>query len=135
MRIDSETTRIPPSDAARLQKHATEFEGILLGEMLGKLQHTFVSTGDSATPDPASDTISSLGTQALAQALAARNVLGIGSLVTKQLSGNSTAVTAPAVITPATHADVFNSAEIFAVQPKVAQVSADVQDERGKRLL
>jgi Rod binding domain-containing protein len=82
---------------ASLRKHATEFEGILLTEMLGKLQHTFAQSESDGAGDSASDTISSMGTQALAQALAQRNVLGIGNMVAHALTRDTTEVTGESV--------------------------------------
>lgn len=97
MRIDGTVSQRATDSPANLRKHATEFEGILLTEMLGKLQHTFSQSESDSTGDAASDTLSSMGTQALAQALAQRNVLGIGQMVSRALTRDTTEVTGKTV--------------------------------------
>jgi len=89
---------LPPVDAAaktsagpepetgpssQLKKSAQEFESILLESWLEKMNQSFV--GSSESQDPAHDTVSSLGTQAIASALAARGGIGIAAMLLRQL--------------------------------------------------
>ena len=67
----------------RLKKSAQEFESILLQSWLEKMNQSFV--GSSESQDAAHDTVSSLGTQAIASALAARGGIGIANMLLRQL--------------------------------------------------
>ena len=69
--------------SSQLKKSAQEFESILLESWLEKMNQSFVGT--SASQDPAHDTVSSLGTQAIASALAARGGIGIAAMLLRQL--------------------------------------------------
>ncbi|MGB8771939.1 MAG: rod-binding protein [Candidatus Korobacteraceae bacterium] len=70
----------PPS---KLAKAAQEFEAILLTSWLEKMNQSFV--GSEESQDAAHDTVSSLGTQAIASALAARGGIGIARMLLRQL--------------------------------------------------
>jgi Rod binding domain-containing protein len=70
----------------KLAKAAQEFEAILLSQWLEKMQQTFSSSDEAK--DPAHDTLASLGTQAVATALAARGGIGIGTMLLRQLKGS-----------------------------------------------
>jgi len=80
--------RLGLSPPDKLAKSAREFEAILLEEWLEKMNQSFV--GPEASQDPAHDTISSLGSQAIATALAARGGIGIASMILRQLGRRST---------------------------------------------
>jgi len=67
----------------RLVKAAHEFEAILLQSWMEKMNQSFV--GESGSLDPGHDTMSSLGTQAIAQALSARGGIGIASMILRQI--------------------------------------------------
>jgi len=69
--------------SSKLKKSAQEFESILLQSWLEKMNQSFV--GSSESQDPAHDTVSSLGTQAIASALAARGGIGIAKMLLRQL--------------------------------------------------
>ena len=77
----------PSGDAAavspKLAKSAREFEAILLQSWLEKMNQSFAGLEESQ--DPAHDTLTSLGTQAIAQALAARGGIGIANMIVRQL--------------------------------------------------
>jgi len=72
-----------PQPSGKLQKSAQEFEAILLQNWLEKMNQSFVGTSESQ--DAAHDTVSSLGTQAIASALAARGGVGIAAMLLRQL--------------------------------------------------
>jgi len=67
----------------KLDKSAREFEAILLQSWLEKMNQSFI--GESESQDAAHDTISSLGSEAIATALAARGGIGIASMLMRQL--------------------------------------------------
>jgi len=67
----------------KLVKAAHEFESILLQSLMEKMNKSFLGTAESQ--DPAHDTVSSLGTQAIATALSARGGIGIASMILRQL--------------------------------------------------
>jgi Rod binding domain-containing protein len=69
--------------SSKLRKSAQEFEAILLQSWLEKMNQSFV--GSSESQDAAHDTVSSLGTQAIASALAARGGIGIARMLLGQL--------------------------------------------------
>src|SRR5271165_7442043 len=71
----------------KLVKSAHEFEAILLQSWLEKMNHSFAGLEDSQ--DPAHYTLSSLGTQAIAQALAARGGIGIANMILQHLQGHT----------------------------------------------
>ena len=68
----------------KLVKAAQEFESILLSSWLEKMQASFSGTDDGS--DPAHDTLASMGTQAIASALAARGGIGIAKLMLHHLT-------------------------------------------------
>ena len=74
-------TASPP--ASKLTKAAQEFEAVLLQSWLEKMNQSFI--GASESQDAAHDTVSSLGTQAIAVALAARGGIGIARMLLRQL--------------------------------------------------
>lgn len=75
----AETATLSP----KLKKAAKEFEAILLTQWLEKMQQTFSNSDQDQ--DPAHDTLSSLGTQAVATALSERGGVGISSMLLRQL--------------------------------------------------
>jgi Rod binding domain-containing protein len=68
---------------SKLTKAAREFESILLQNWLEKMNQSFA--GADQSQDAAHDTVSSLGTQAISTALAARGGIGIASMLLRQL--------------------------------------------------
>ena len=92
MNIKPVSTSVPPPAANPLtakailknEKAARDFEAMLIGPVLDALQKTFAGdANDSKTPG-ASD-YRQMGTQALAQAIAARGGLGIAQMVLRHL--------------------------------------------------
>jgi Rod binding domain-containing protein len=73
----------PSQPAQKLKKAAQEFESMLLSSWLQKMNESFA--GNDEKQDPAHDTFTSLGTEAMAQALAARGGVGIAAKLLKQL--------------------------------------------------
>jgi Rod binding domain-containing protein len=68
----------------RLRKAAQEFEGILISQLLGKIDMGFSSlAGDS--PMAGSETLNSLAAQTLSGAMASRGGFGIGKMLVHQL--------------------------------------------------
>lgn len=80
--FSSATTAQAPSP--KLVKAAQEFEAILLSSWLEKLQSSFAGPDDGS--DAAHDTIASMGTQAIASALAAHGGIGVAKLLVQHLS-------------------------------------------------
>jgi Rod binding domain-containing protein len=72
-----------PKPPNKLAKAAQEFESILLASWLEKMNQGFV--GSEESQDAAHDTVSSLGTQAIASALAARGGIGLAGMLLRQL--------------------------------------------------
>lgn len=90
--------------SAKLLKSAREFEAILLQSWLEKINQSFV--GSSESQDPAHDTVSSLGTQAIATALAARGGIGIAHMLLTRLGAVKTSEQTDSEAEPRQHADV-----------------------------
>lgn len=68
---------------AKNQKAARDFEAMLLTPVLESLQKTF--SGDAESKIPGASDYSAMGTQALAQAIAARGGIGIAQLILRHL--------------------------------------------------
>ncbi len=88
MNLQPLTSKQPTSQdygtaSSKLVKSAREFEAILLQSWLEKMNQSFVGSTDSQ--DAAHDTVSSLGTQAIATALAARGGVGIARMLLRQI--------------------------------------------------
>ena len=89
---------IPPMSAAALSpllatarprpgrgaKAAREFEASLIGSLLSSMEKTFANLPGESTL-PGTDDYNYLGTQALAQGLAARGGFGIAALISRHL--------------------------------------------------
>jgi Rod binding domain-containing protein len=67
----------------KLVKATQDFESILLTNWLEKVQQSFAGGEDSG--DAGHDTLSALGTQAMASALAARGGIGIARMLLQRL--------------------------------------------------
>jgi Rod binding domain-containing protein len=73
-----------PLSLGRGAKAAREFEAHLIGSLLESMEKTFASLpGEDAMPG--ADNYNYLGTQALAEALAARGGFGIAAMITRHL--------------------------------------------------
>ena len=79
--------RSAAAPSPKLVKAAHEFESILLQSWMEKMNKSFLGTEESQ--DPAHDTVSSLGTQAIASALSARGGIGIASMILRQLQSRA----------------------------------------------
>jgi Rod binding domain-containing protein len=72
------------NDVLKNEKAARDFEALLLTPVLDSLQKTFAGDSEDAKTPGASD-YRALGTQALAQAIAARGGIGIAQLILRHL--------------------------------------------------
>jgi peptidoglycan hydrolase FlgJ len=92
MRIDADLQIQPSSDVskqkqAKLVDAAQQFEATLLQELLKPIQHGQSSWGDEEkNDDPASDTMSSFGTECIAKAISKGGGLGIARSVVKEVN-------------------------------------------------
>ena len=92
MNITLASTFIPPPSAnlpdakaiAKNEKAARDFEALLLTPVLDSLQKTFGGDSEDSKTPGASD-YRQMGSQALAQAIAARGGIGIAQLVLRHL--------------------------------------------------
>lgn len=82
-----------PSANGRLRKAVQEFEALLLAQCLEKLQESVKLETEGS--DPGAGTLSGLGTQAVASALASRGGLGLGELMLRQLEKHEIAPKVP----------------------------------------
>lgn len=74
----------PAAVPGRGAKAAREFEAYLIGSLLESLEKTFATVpGEDAMPG--ADDYNYMGTQALAEALAARGGFGIAAMITRHL--------------------------------------------------
>jgi len=77
----------PAPSAARSAKAAREFEAQLIGSLLESLEKTFAAVpGESSLPGL--DDYNYLGTQAIAQAMAARGGFGVAEMITRYLQAH-----------------------------------------------
>ena len=72
-------------DAAALRRHATEFEAILIGQVLEKLKDTYSCVPGEQPSDAGHDTEASLATQALATGIAKAGGFGFARMILKSL--------------------------------------------------
>jgi Rod binding domain-containing protein len=90
MKIDPDISRLPTAEAqrqAKLVDAAQQFEATMLQELLKPMQHGQSSWGDEQkSEDSASDTISSLGTEAIAKAISKGGGFGIARRVVEQVT-------------------------------------------------
>jgi Rod binding domain-containing protein len=70
----------PQSQLQKLKKAAQEFEGVLLSSWLEEMQKSSLDSSGSGQ-EAGAETLRSLGTQAVAQALAQRGGLGIARMI------------------------------------------------------
>jgi Rod binding domain-containing protein len=70
----------PGSRLQKLTKAAQDFEGVLLSSWLEEVQKSSLDSSDAGQA-AGSETLRSLGTQAVAQALAERGGLGIARMI------------------------------------------------------
>jgi len=86
----------PGSPLQKLGKAAQEFEGILLSSWLEEAQKSSLDP-DGAGQDAGSETLRSLGNQAVAQALAQRGGVGIAQMIVRHFTPilRQQAVTSP----------------------------------------
>jgi Rod binding domain-containing protein len=82
---------IPNDSPARIRQCATDFEGLLLSQMLRSAREAGGGglTGDSEDENDANSTMVELGEQQFAQALASRGGLGIAKMVVQGLTKNA----------------------------------------------
>ena len=73
------------NETNKVRENAIAFEALLIGQVLEKLEHAFAPTADQ-NADPARDTVSSLGTHAVAQLLAERHAFGIADMLQHALA-------------------------------------------------
>jgi len=82
--ISSATNRVgDPSPGSRMQKLNTvakQFEGVLLASLLQEVQKGSLDSSEGGL-GPGSETLRSLGTEAVAQALAQKGGLGIARMI------------------------------------------------------
>ncbi len=76
-----------PADDSRLRKHAAEFEGLLLTEVLDKLKDSCRLPGEESS-DSAGDSYQSLAGAALGKSLASKGGLGLADMLVRSLAGN-----------------------------------------------
>jgi Rod binding domain-containing protein len=75
----------PGSQMQKLKKAAQEFEGVLLSSWLEEMQKSSLGSSDTGQ-DAGAETLRSLGTQAVALALAQRGGLGIAQMIVHHFS-------------------------------------------------
>jgi Rod binding domain-containing protein len=103
MAVEVRSASLVAQPPKKLAKAAQEFEAILLTSWLEKMNQGFV--GSEESQDPAHDTVSSLGTQAIASALAARGGIGIAHMLLRQLQPAKPVATEGSVSTISPPAD------------------------------
>jgi len=66
-------------DRKKMEQGVSDFQGILLSQCIQKMQETFASPGEVS--DPAGESFSGMGAQALGAALARNDALGIRKML------------------------------------------------------
>lgn len=79
-----------PSDDAKIEKGAREFEAILVGSWLQQAEQSFATVpGADDEQDPGGEQMMSLGVQQLATSIAATGGIGIGKMIAKAMHANA----------------------------------------------
>jgi Rod binding domain-containing protein len=94
-----------PTDDAKIDKGAKEFEAVLLGSWLQQAEQSFATIpGADDDQEPGRDQMMSMGVQSLATAMAASGALGIGPMIAKAMhhlaNKEDAAASQPAAPTP-----------------------------------
>jgi peptidoglycan hydrolase FlgJ len=85
--VSSQPTAIDGQKQAKLVDAAQQFEATMLQEMLKPMQHGQDSWGgEEKSEDSASDTISSLGTEAIAKSLSKAGGFGIAKQIVSKIT-------------------------------------------------
>jgi Rod binding domain-containing protein len=75
-----------PTDAAKIEKGAKEFEAVLLGSWLQQAEQSFASIpGADEEQDTGGEQMMSMGVQSLATSIADAGGLGIGKMIAKAM--------------------------------------------------
>ena len=75
-----------PTDDAKIDKSAQQFEAILVGTWLNEAQQSFASVpGGDTDRDAGGEQMMSLGVQSLSTSMAASGGLGIGKMIAKAM--------------------------------------------------
>ncbi len=75
-----------PTNDAKINKGAKEFEAVLLGSWLQQAEQSFATIpGADDDQEPGHDQIMSMGVQSLATSMAASGALGIGPMIAKAM--------------------------------------------------
>lgn len=90
-RADAPDTSATPAEASKIKKCATEFEGMLLAQMLRSARESGGGglTGCDEDDSEANSSLLELGEQQFAQALAGSGALGIAKMVIAGLTKNA----------------------------------------------
>jgi Rod binding domain-containing protein len=83
--LTASTMTTAGADGAALRRHAVEFESILLGQVLEKLEHAYSCVPGEEPTDAGHDTEASLATQALATGMAKAGGFGFAKMILQYL--------------------------------------------------
>ena len=79
-----------PTDDAKIEKGAREFESILVGSWLQQAEQSFATLpGAEDGEDPGRDQMMSLGVETLSKSLAAAGGIGIGKMIARAMHANA----------------------------------------------
>ena len=79
-----------PSDDAKIETGAREFEAILVGSWLQQAEQSFATVpGADEDQDPGGEQMMSLGVQQLATSIASTGGIGIGKMIAKAMHANA----------------------------------------------
>jgi Rod binding domain-containing protein len=79
-----------PTDDAKIDKGAREFESILVGSWLQQAEQSFATLpGAEDDQDPGRDQMMSLGVETLSKSLAAAGGIGIGKMIARAMHANA----------------------------------------------
>jgi Rod binding domain-containing protein len=82
---DAAATKTDSKTVAKLKKAASDFESILVTSWLEKMRDSFSLEGQSEDAMPGADNMTTLATQAIAQAITARGGFGIAKMLYERL--------------------------------------------------
>ena len=98
-----QTGRVP-TDAAKIDKGAKEFEAVLLGSWLQQAEQSFATVpGADDEDDPGKQQMTSMAVQSLATSMAASGGLGIGRMIAAAMHRIAEKQNVPALPSPGTN--------------------------------
>lgn len=88
--VEGKSSRLSPTDEAKLKKAAGDFESILLASLWKSMKHSFGTEDTDGNSDPAQGTLDDWGIEIMSGAVGKAGGLGLGKLILEHLDPKDT---------------------------------------------